>query len=127
MINDELLDKFDKIQDLPVSEEMLGAYLEGKLSNEENEFVHDAIESDLTLMNITFSASQPIHDVFFEDVVIDSIELPLINNEINFDESGIHDDPIDKPFDEPEIPSFPDLDDIPDVDESNTDEECETF
>ena len=127
MINDELLDKFDKIQDLPVSEEMLGAYLEGKLSNEENEFVHDAIESDLTLMNITFSASQPIHDVFFEDVVIDSIELPLINNEINFDEPGIHDDPIDKPFDEPEIPSFPDLDDIPDVDESNTDEECETF
>lgn len=127
MINDELLDKFDKIQDLPVSEEMLGAYLEGNLSNEENEYVHDAIESDLTLMNITFSVSQPIPDVFFEDVVIDSIELPLINNEINFDEPDIHNDPIDKPFDEPEIPSFPDLDDIPDVDESNTDEECETF
>ena len=127
MINDELLDKFDKIQDLPVSEEMLGAYLEGNLSNEENEYVHDAIESDLTLMNITFSVSRPIPDVFFEDIVIDSIELPLINNEINFDEPDIHNDPIDKPFDEPEIPSFPDLDDIPDVDESNTDEECETF
>lgn len=32
MIDDELLNKFDRIQDLPVSEEMLGAYMENNLS-----------------------------------------------------------------------------------------------
>lgn len=32
MIDEELLNKFDRIQDLPVSEEMLGAYMENNLS-----------------------------------------------------------------------------------------------
>lgn len=36
MIDDELLAKFDRIQDLPVSEEILGAYLEDNLSAVEN-------------------------------------------------------------------------------------------
>ena len=31
MINEELLSKLDRIEDLPVSEEMLGAYMEGNL------------------------------------------------------------------------------------------------
>lgn len=35
MINDELLAKFDCIQDLPVSEEILGAYVEGRLNGSE--------------------------------------------------------------------------------------------
>lgn len=35
MISDELLSKFDRIEDLPVSEEMLGAYIEGNLSGSE--------------------------------------------------------------------------------------------
>ena len=29
MINDELFAKFDSIEELPISEEMLGAYMEG--------------------------------------------------------------------------------------------------
>ena len=33
MINDELLNKFARIQYLPVTEEMLGAYLEDNLSS----------------------------------------------------------------------------------------------
>ncbi|WP_347283281.1 hypothetical protein [Bacteroides caecimuris] len=35
MIDEELMSKFDRIQDLPVSEELLGAYLEGNLSSVE--------------------------------------------------------------------------------------------
>ena len=33
MIDDNLLAKFDRIQDLPVSEEMLGAYMEGNVDS----------------------------------------------------------------------------------------------
>lgn len=36
MIDEELLNKFDRIQDLPVSEEMLGAYMEGNLNDAES-------------------------------------------------------------------------------------------
>ena len=36
MIDEELLNKFDRIQDLPVSEEMLGAYMEGNTSDDES-------------------------------------------------------------------------------------------
>lgn len=39
MIDEELLNKFDRIQDLPVSEEMLGAYMEGNLKEAEKEAV----------------------------------------------------------------------------------------
>ncbi|MFG6426114.1 MAG: hypothetical protein K1W14_06920 [Muribaculaceae bacterium] len=41
MINDDLLSKFDRIQDLPVSEEMLGAYMEGTLSYNECDQIED--------------------------------------------------------------------------------------
>lgn len=43
MIDEELLNKFDRIQDLPVPEEMLGAYLEGNLNEEEERFVEFAM------------------------------------------------------------------------------------
>lgn len=33
---DEIISRFDQIQDLPISEEMLGAYIEGHLSAVEN-------------------------------------------------------------------------------------------
>ncbi len=45
MIDDALFAKFDRIQDLPVSEEMLGAYLEGNLDDAESIVVNRAIDS----------------------------------------------------------------------------------
>lgn len=52
MINDELLAKFDRIQDLPVSEEMLGAYIEGNLDSTEFSEIADAIASNEALSDL---------------------------------------------------------------------------
>lgn len=43
MISDELFNKFDRIEDLPVSEEMLGAYMEGNLHGSEYREVQNFI------------------------------------------------------------------------------------
>lgn len=64
MISDELLSKFDRIEDLPVSEEMLGAYLEGNLHGSEfreiQNYIHDnddvlglidIVENDIDILN----------------------------------------------------------------------------
>ena len=52
MINKELLAKFDRIQDLPVSEEMLGAYMEGNLDSTESSEIADAIAFDEVLSDL---------------------------------------------------------------------------
>lgn len=52
MINKELLAKFDRIQDLPVSEEMLGAYMEGNLDGVDSSEIADAIASDEALSDL---------------------------------------------------------------------------
>lgn len=46
MIDDELMKKFDSIEDLPISEEMLGAYLEGNLDSVEASHVEFAMSED---------------------------------------------------------------------------------
>ncbi|MDY3857606.1 MAG: hypothetical protein SO006_01880 [Muribaculaceae bacterium] len=47
-IDEKLQEKFDRVEDLPVSEELYGAYLEGNLTNEEAAEVEAAIaDSDL--------------------------------------------------------------------------------
>lgn len=51
MIDDLLLDKFSRIQDLPVSEETLGAYLEGNLDYVEMNEVGALIADDSTLIS----------------------------------------------------------------------------
>ncbi len=52
MIDPDLLDKFDSIEDLPVSEETLAAYLEGNLDFVDSCVVVDAISSDDTLESV---------------------------------------------------------------------------
>ncbi|MDE5905652.1 hypothetical protein, partial [Duncaniella sp.] len=55
MIDEELLSKFNRIEDLPVSEEMLGAYMEGNLHGSEFREVNNFILSDahtIRLMDI---------------------------------------------------------------------------
>lgn len=46
MIDDELLNKFDRIQDLPASEEMLGAYMEGNTNDEESLYIENLLSFD---------------------------------------------------------------------------------
>lgn len=50
-IND-LLSQFDDLQDLPVSEEMLGAYIEGNLNGADLRDVQNVINSDDDTMNL---------------------------------------------------------------------------
>lgn len=88
MIDDELLNKFDRIQDLPISEEMLGAYIEDKLDNAEREFIQQEINSDLSLINLSHSITEDIEsELNFDTPLIDSIELPLFIDEFQIQEA----------------------------------------
>lgn len=51
MIDDELLSKLDSIEDLPISEEMLGAYLEGNLDFYESSEIKSLISDNMPLAN----------------------------------------------------------------------------
>lgn len=79
MIDDELLNKFDRIQDLPVSEEMLGAYLEGNLSVDESENLHALIYDNPNINTLVsdckgFSLdSNDIHHGPFEEFQLPNI------------------------------------------------------
>lgn len=106
MISDELLSKFDRIHDLPVSEEMLGAYLEGNLMGSEFREVHNLIGNDHDLCDFCESISldnqlsidtlTPItigDDIYINgndniNIDINSIALPLISSNFNFGELG---------------------------------------
>lgn len=88
MIDDELLNKFDRIQDLPVSEEMLGAYIEDKLNHSDREFVQQEINSDLGLINLSHSITEDNEsELIFDTPSIDSIELPLFIDEFQIQEN----------------------------------------
>lgn len=87
MIDEELLNKFSRIQDLPVSEEMLGAYIEDKLDYAEREFIQQEINSDLSLINLSHSITEDIEsELNFDTPLIDSIELPLFIDEFQIQE-----------------------------------------
>lgn len=62
MISDKLLNKFDRIEDLPVSEEMLGAYLEGNLDLLESSQIEFQISTDPYLSGL-------VDDVKLENVL----------------------------------------------------------
>lgn len=81
MTNDELLVKFDRIKDLPVSEEMLGAYMEGTLDDKSlpamegvilnNESVQGLLNSDIESDSVSL-----FDDIQYDMVNMDMIELP---------------------------------------------------
>lgn len=85
MINDELLSKFDRIKDLPVSEELLGAYMEGNLSSEENLSIETVLEIDENLSKLTNDIYQEkkcnsndfsVNFFSCEQIEIDDLSLP---------------------------------------------------
>lgn len=107
MIDDALLAKFDRIQDLPVSEEMLGAYLENSLSDDEagsfggiiedSDYLNDLIEiiqEDLT------NGALVRDDTTILDGVLDWIDLPQTETYVNGIESYNSTHPMDSDFDE---------------------------
>lgn len=73
MIDDELLNKFDRIQDLPVSEEMLSAYYEGKTTPSESLSIQSSISDDSSLQNLlsNLSQDQDNYNNYFFDGEID--------------------------------------------------------
>lgn len=62
MIDEELMSKFDRIQDLPVSEEMLGAYLEGNLDFYEMQDLSNIANNDPMLQSIIEETTSGISD-----------------------------------------------------------------
>lgn len=82
MIDDELLNKFDRIQDLPVSEEMLGAYVEGNLSDFEKSEIESVLFADTFLSDMVLSAGLD-HAIFTGDEHIDAVDESVLPN---FDE-----------------------------------------
>lgn len=75
MIDDELLNKFDRIQDLPVSEEMLGAYYEGKTTPYETLNIQSSILDDSNLHSLLSNMS-PIQDGLTNNFIDGEIDFP---------------------------------------------------
>lgn len=84
MINDDLLNKFNSIPDLPVSEEILGVYIEGRLNPLENMQVSSILEMESELSALDDSELDNSYDDFIfnepetPSVDLDTIELPDI-------------------------------------------------
>ncbi len=88
MISDELLNKFARIEDLPVSEEMLGAYLEGNLSENEVSQILPIINQDDIVSNLVTSASEyQSSENNFGNFVDDQIDFPEDSFFINTNET----------------------------------------
>lgn len=74
MIDEELLNKFDRIQDLPVSEEMLGAYIEGNLRGSELREVHKYLHHDPFCREIC-------NEISNEDLInLNQLEIPILED-----------------------------------------------
>lgn len=79
MIDDELLSKFDRLEDLPVSEEILGAYLEDNLYPYEVYDVESAIQNSDYLNELTNEDLEYNTGLDFSiDSAIEDLELPII-------------------------------------------------
>lgn len=74
MISDELLNKFDRIEDLSVSEEMLGAYMEGNLSDNEISQILPIINQENLVSNLLtsideYQSTENNYEIFSEDQI----------------------------------------------------------
>lgn len=74
MIDDELLAKFDRIQDLPFTEEMLGAYIEGNLDSYEASQIESVFYDDSSLSEFVDSIS---HD---SDSILDNLDQQIFDS-----------------------------------------------
>jgi len=77
----ELISRFDDIQDLPVSEEMLGAYCEGTLNDVDAADVSNCISDHAELGELMNDVENDIvqdepFSLYSSDVVVDDVDLP---------------------------------------------------
>lgn len=80
MINEELLSKLDRIEDLPVSEEMLGAYMEGNLDFFEEANISSIIQTDAYLSHLIYDARSLPADCPLATVpTLQEFDLPINN------------------------------------------------
>lgn len=80
---DDITSRFDSIQELPISEEDIGAYFEGGLDSENGQRVHDYISSDLFLTNLEYDINaQDNIDSWnispTESLAVNEMELPQL-------------------------------------------------
>lgn len=78
---------FDNLRDLPISEEMIGAYVEGNLDSSEEIYVSEVIDSDPMLYEISEDARAIGYDdpdaVYdFPEDTYAALELPEIDNQL---------------------------------------------
>lgn len=78
MIDDELLRKFDSIEDLPISEEMLGAYLEGNVDILESNNIESSLSSDEQLFDFANSINND------DLTILDNLEHQIIDSPDSF-------------------------------------------
>lgn len=77
MIDDNLFAKFDSIEDLPISEEILGAYIEGNLNEGEILEIAPVISQDVMLSNLMNSIEETQSGLNnFEDFIDGQIDFP---------------------------------------------------
>lgn len=76
MISDELLNKFKRIEDLPVSEEMLGAYVEGNLDFYEERNISSEIQNSEYLSDMMQEINSTDNFAPFHTAPISDIEIP---------------------------------------------------
>lgn len=115
MINEELLNKFDLIQDLPISEEMLGAYIEGHLSGTESSDIELMLQNQPLLSNVyndltqfteidsLFGDNNEFTDLSLVNFLDSSVDVTFDHNNFNLD---IHLLDFNLPSDEPDILGF---------------------
>jgi len=92
----ELVSRFDDIQDLPVSEEQLGAYLEGNLSLYEMEEMGNVVNHDPLLQSIIEAASISIlgNSNNYNEAINDSFGNEISGDEANEDNLTFFDDDV---------------------------------
>src|SRR5574344_71366 len=73
MISNELINKIENIQELSISEETLGAYIEGNLINNDLTDVQNIINNDSLVGSI-------IYDVKQTTTLLDNVSLELIDS-----------------------------------------------
>lgn len=117
MIDDELLSKFNLIQDLLVSEEMLGAYLEGNLDLDEQEQVERILEESADTDFISSILS-------VEPEYVDAVEYDDLSEyvEVEADDADCFEAPDSDFFDPTDATEMPDNDFMQDSDYSDTDQ-----
>lgn len=90
MMDNELMNKFDRLEALPISEEMLGAYLENNLHGSESREIKNlingdtnisdlvsAVEADMDFINeLNFSFENGVEASFYCDEIFGDISLP---------------------------------------------------